>query len=416
MKSMPSTKIIIESSIRLEQCERLIAQIGSGDYPELELPARLDGLGALGLEASLVHLIIAWARASKNSTLILPVTREDAPNFLSDLSTTVYGFVALACAKNVSDRNDFVIARQDVKKLVTARLKEFDDTDNPRMHTQEEGVSFVSIYGGQHEYGRWMFTAPSTVDHPKLQSPKQLVSLIGGCIEQIIPSKFSGRFDEERLENLGLVAFELLENAYQHGRLNEYADPIKIGARGISIRIVEIDIKASNIVAGGNNFVNLYLIQRALKDKEKENLFFEMTVFDSGIGYKRWINARCNENQGTQEYRGKSELETIQNCLLHHATSKLAAGSGVGLVRVIRLLKAMFGFIRIRTGQSCYYARLDMTHDGHPILLRGNYEEINNPDIKLEEWFPSHSLGESSGTSVTFCIPLTTWIKAGNNG
>ncbi|RFC36682.1 MAG: hypothetical protein DID92_2727743620 [Candidatus Nitrotoga sp. SPKER] len=412
---MLTDKIKIESSIKLEQCEKFIEQIGSGDYPLLELPPRLTGFGALGLEASLVHLIIAWARTSKNSTLVLPVSPEKVSTFLSDLCTTVYGFVALACAKSVNDKSGSLIPPQDIKKLVTARLKEFDNTDTPRMFAQDEGISFISVYGGQYEHGRWMFTAPSITKPPKLQSPQQLVRLIGRCIEQIIPNKFLDRFDKERLNNLGLVAFELLENAYQHGRLDEFADPIKIGVRGISIRVIEIDIDSSDIVAGGNKGVSLYLIRRALKDKGKENLFFEMTVFDSGIGYRRWINARCNENHDTREYRDKSELETIQDCLLHHATSKTIAGSGIGLVRVIRLLKSMFGFVRIRTGQSCYYARLDMTLDGRPILLRGNYDEINNPDIKLEEWFPNRPLGESSGTSVTFCIPLTNWMKADNN-
>lgn len=412
---MHTGKIKIESSIKLDQCERYIEQLSSEEFPLLELPPRLVGFGALGLEASIVHLIIAWARASKIPTLIIPVPPEEAPSFLSDLCTTVYGFVALVCAKVVNSSNGSVISPQEIKKLVTARLKEFDNNDIPRIFAREEGISFISVYGGQYEHGRWMFTAPSTTDVPKLQSPQQLVDLISRCIEQIIPSKFSGRFDKERLDNLGLVAFELLENAYQHGRLDEYADPIRIGVRGVSIRIIEVDINTSEIVAGGNKSVSLYLIGRALKDKTNESLFFEMTVFDSGIGYKRWINARCNENSSTQDYRGKSELETIQECLLHHATSKTVAGSGIGLIRVIRLLKAMFGFIRIRTGKSCYYARLDMTEDGKP-KLRGNSEETNNPEIKLIEWFPNKPLGESSGTSVTFCIPLTNWMKTAKNG
>lgn len=412
---MHTGKIKIESSIKLEQCERYIEQLSSEEFPLLELPPRLVGFGALGLEASIVHLIIAWARASKTPTLIIPVPPEEVPSFLSDLCTTVYGFVALVCAKVVNSSNGSVISPQEIKKLVTARLKEFDNNDIPRIFARDEGISFISVYGGQYEHGRWMFTAPSTTDVPKLQSPQQLVDLISRCIEQIIPSKFSGRFDKERLDNLGLVAFELLENAYQHGRLDEYADPIRIGVRGVSIRIIEVDINTSEVVAGGNKSVSLYLIGRALKDKTSENLFFEMTVFDSGIGYQRWINARCNENSSTQDYRGKSELETIQECLLHHATSKTVAGSGIGLNRVIRLLKAMFGFIRIRTGKSCYYARLDMTEDGKP-KLRGNSEETNSPDIKLIEWFPNKPLGESSGTSVTFCIPLTNWMKTAKNG
>jgi hypothetical protein len=412
---MSPDKIIIEPSIKLDQCEQLIERIASGEHPILELPTDLAGKGALGLEASLIHLIIAWARASKNSTLVLPVPHEEAHAFLAKLCITAYGFVALACAKIVNDKDGRLIPPQDVKKLVASRSKEFDDTNNPRIFARDEGISFISVYGGQSEYGHWMFNASSTKP-PELQSPQQLGSLLSRCIEQIIPSKFSGRFDNERLGDLGLVAFELLENAYQHGRLDEYADPLKIGVRGISIKIIDIDFDGSNVAAGSNKDVNLYLMGRMLRDKEKEKSFFEMTVFDSGIGYSRWINAPCNETHVTRDYRGKSEKETILNCLLHHATSKTVTGSGVGLIRVIRLLKSMLGFIRIRTGHSCYYTRLDLALDGSAKLSRWDYEEINNPDIKIEEWFPGKALSESSGTSVTFCIPLTTWMKADNNG
>lgn len=414
MNSIPPASIIIKPSITLDECEEQLKKITSGDYPTLELPSDLAGQGALGLEASLIHLIVAWARASKNATLVLPVPSADAAAFLAKLCTTAYGFTALACAKAVVGGDGLSLSSPPVKKLVAGRLKEFEDTANPRIFAQEEGVSFVSVYGGQHEYGRWMFTESPTP--PKLQSPQQLGSLLSRCIEQIIPEKFSERFDEERLANLGLVAFELLENAYQHGRLNEYADPIKIGVRGISIKIIDITFDTSSIVAGRNNDISRYLMSRMLRNQEKENLFFEMTVFDSGIGYQEWINAPCNENDVTQDYRDKSEKETIQNCLLRHATSKANAGAGVGLIRVIRLLKSMSGFIRIRTGHSCYYARLDFTIDGRLRVFGGDYEEASNPDIKLEEWFPDKSLTESSGTSVTFCVPLTSWMKAVGNG
>jgi hypothetical protein len=416
MTPSPSPSIVIEPAIRLDQCEEWFEKIASGNYSTLELPPELAGQGALGLEASLIHLVIAWARACKDPSLCLPVSRNEALVFLSRLCTTGYGFTALACAKTVTANDGLPIAPQDVKRLVIGRLKEFDDINSQRIFAQEEGISFLSVYGGQHEYGRWMFTAESAASTPKVQSPQQLGNLLSQCIEQIIPEKYSERFDGERLENLGLVAFELLENAYQHGRLNEYADPIGIGVRGVSIRITDLTIEEATAVAGRNKDINLYLVKRMLRNQQRENLFFEMTVFDSGIGYHRWINAQCNATDVTPQYRGKSEKETILDCLLRHATSKANAGAGVGLIRVIRLLKLMSGFIRIRTGHSCYYARLDLTLDGNPRQFGGDYEEASNPDIKLEEWFPEKPLSESSGTSVTFCVPLTSWMKASKNG
>ncbi len=416
MHPVPPASIVISPSIRLDQCEEWIEKIANGVYPTLELPIELTSHGALGLESSLIHLTIAWARASKEAELCLPVALSDATDFLSQLCTTGYGFTALAYAKSVTANDGRLISPQTVKRLVTARLREFDDINSQRIFAQEEGISFLSVYGGQHEYGRWMFTAESSLPTRKVQSPQQLGNLLSRCIEQIIPDKYSERFDAERLENLGLVAFELLENAYQHGRLDEHADPIRIGVRGVSIKITDMTIEEATTVAGRNKDIILYLMNRMLRNQQKENLFFEMTVFDSGIGYHHWINAPCNTNDVIHQYRDKSEKDTILDCLLRHATSKANAGAGVGLIRVVRLLKSMSGFIRIRTGHSCYYARLDLTLDGKPRQFGGDYEEASNPDIKLEEWFPENSLGESSGTSVTFCVPLTSWIKAAKNG
>lgn len=416
MTSTTRASIVIEPSIRLDQCEEWIEKIPSGFYPTLELPIELTSHGALGLESSLIHLAVAWARASKEAVLSLPVAHNDATAFLSKLCTTGYGFTALAYAKTVAANDGMLVPTQVVKKLLAARLREFDDINSQRMFAQEEGISFLSVYGGQHEYGRWMFTAESSTPTRKVQSPQQLGNLLSRCIEQIIPAKYSDRFDAERLEHLGLVAFELLENSYQHGRLDEHADPIRTGVRGVSIKITDMTIEEATTVAGRNKDISLYLMNRMLRNQQKENLFFEMTVFDSGIGYHRWINAPCNANDVIRQYRGKSEKETILDCLLRHATSKANAGAGVGLVRVVRLLKSMSGFIRIRTGCSCYYARLDLTLDGKPRQLGGDYEEASNPDIKLEEWFPEKPLSESSGTSVTFCVPLTNWVKAFKNG
>ena len=405
----------IEPTIRLDECELLLKRVTSGSYPRISLPTRLTGNGALGLEASLIHLIVLWARSSKNPTLMVPESGEDGASYLANLCTSAYGLTAVALAKVAVDINGVVVSSSVVRSLVAKRLREFDD-QNFDMFAQEEGTSFLSVYGRQQEQAQWMFSSSLSTASPTMQLPTQISRWLMRYIKQLIPPKFLERFDEERCDALGVMAFELLENAYIHGRLNEYAEPIQVGVQSISIKLVEVPVGYATDAAGGNRDVSLYLLQSSFRKNEKKNLFLEMTIFDSGIGYHRWINATCNLSSATNNYRGKTEEETIRDCVLHHATSKISDGSGIGLFRVTRLLKDMFGFIRIRTGGSCFYSRLDWTIDGKPRVLGGDHEEAKNPDVKLQAWFPGSELSESSGTSITICIPFTDWGKRSGVG
>jgi hypothetical protein len=398
----------ISAGMTQSECEDVVAQLPRSRPNMLELPQRLESLRALGLESTYISLIVTWARAATIPTLMLPVSELGKDSYLSHLCQTAYGLTALTLAKVIKTNDGVEIPLKTIKDLVNKRLLEFDDK-NLRILVHDEGVSLVSIYNHPREFGKWLYTQPNGVIGTGMLMPDQFGAWLGYLMKQIVPSEFSERLDENRLNSICSASYELLENAFNHGRLNKFAEPIRAGVCGLGIRAISVSQDDANLLSSGNGDVHLYFAQRILKDKTKEGLFLEITVFDSGIGYHEWINAPCNSGVATQRFRGKNEHITVQECILKHATSKRSDGSGVGLFRVLRLLKDLFGFIRIRTGKTCFYARLDLYEDGKPRALGAQAPAESNRQVKLKDWFPEKELPEANGTTVTLCIPLTHW-------
>jgi len=403
------TKAIkLKPGITQVDCEEIITTISIHPIDALELPARLETLRAIGLESTIISLIVTWVRTSTKPHLILTVSEDEIEKYLAQLCQTAYGLTALSLSKVVTTSNGNEIEVKKIKAVINKRLNEFDDR-NLKILAPDEGVSLLSIYNHPREHGKWLYAQPDGTIGAGMLMPDQFGSWLSHLISQMLPPEFRALLDEERMNSICAAAYELLENAFNHGRLNIHAEPLKIGVCGLSIRVLKVSFDDVNILSSGNKDAHLYFTQRLLKDKTKDRLFIEMTVFDSGIGYHDWINAPCNESTSTQRFRGKDERTTVQDCILKHATSKRSDGAGVGLFRVLRLLKDLFGFIRIRTGKTCFYARLDLKEDGSPRLLGEREPQHLASHIDLHDWHPQLKLPQSSGTAVTICIPLTHW-------
>ena len=259
------------------------------------------------------------------------------------------------------------------------------------------------------EYGDWLFSKTSQGDGFAMQSPSQVSAWLSNIINFILPPSFQGAFDDERRSLLSVATYELLENANLHGRYNEFAEPLRIGVFGVNARVIKVSYDAIGSMFAGSSKVGLYFLDRVKRDKSRQDLFLELSIFDSGIGYHKWINAPCNVSESISQYCGQSEEQTVRACLFRHATSENADGSGIGLFRVIRLLKKLFGFIRIRTGTTCLYARLDQAPTGELRKLGGQYEDSETNEAHFKKWFEEENLPESAGTTVTICCPLTSW-------
>ncbi len=402
--------IKIPSTIRQDECESVLARIQNDEVSSILFPDALGSDGAIGLDAMLIHIAVSQARRHIGLVLVVPTSEDEATLYLDKLSLSGYGFAAISLARKLEDLAGKEKELGILKRRKKKRLLEIEDV-NERMFLQQEGLSLPSIYGDDSsEYARWMYSHSSVTNQKEIQTPTEIQGWLSEKIIRILPPEFASRFDTNRRAALSTIAFELLENAAQHGRNDQRAAPIPIGIRGLSIRLVDVGLGDTNRVAGGNSRINLYFTRRVQKGRKQDGSFLELTVFDSGIGFHRWLNADCNDNDRTKPFRGRSVKETVHSCVFMHASSKGQDGTGVGLFRATRLLKEMFGFVRIRTGTECYFARLDQTAEGKDRSLGGDKEDAASPHIELEEWYPNSELSDAGGTSVTFGIPLINWL------
>lgn len=407
---MSQIPLEISSTVRQDECELILARVLNDEVASIFFPQALGSSGAIGLDAMLTHVAVAQARRQRGLELVVPNDPVAAESYLDNLCVTGYGFAAMALADRVVDRLGNPKELAALRNRKRKRLEEIENLSG-RIFLSQEGLNLPSIYGESSEKAKWMFSHSSITNKLEVQTPSQLQDWLSEKIVQILPAEFGERFDTDRRAALSTIAFELIENAAQHGRLNERAAPIRIGIRGLSIRLVDVAMEEASQISGGNARVNLYFARRIQRDRKKDSRFLEVTVFDSGIGFHRWLNAECNDNERTRPYRGRGVKETVHSCVFMHASSKGLDGTGVGLFRATRLLKDMFGFVRIRTGTECFFARLDQTAEGKDRVIGGDREDAESPHINLEEWYPHQQLADVGGTSVTFGMPLINWRK-----
>lgn len=406
-----ANQLAISSAVRQDDCEDYLGLIVDGYVSDLTLPPALTSHGAFGLDAMLVHLVVAKARRPEGLSLVIPDDSDHANRYLDQLSLTSYGFAALALATKLVDSKGSTKNLSIATKRKEKRLLEIANSP-ARLFLSEEGLSLASIYGQSSEHASWMYSHSVQSGKLEVQTPAEIQGWLYGAAERILPKEFLHLFDDSRRESLCTIAFELIENAAQHGRCDERGATLGVGIRGLNLRLVDVALGSASEIAGGNATVNMYFNRRVFRDQKKEGRYLELTVFDSGIGFHNWLNATCNDNERTRPFRGKSVKETVRACVFMHASSKGSDGTGIGLYRATRLLKELFGFVRIRTGTECYFARLDQTLAGADRKLGGDRDDAANPHVELEEWYPGRPLSDSGGSSVTFGIPLMNWGRS----
>lgn len=400
--------LIIPPDVRQDELEDYLALIHGGLVTDLVLPQALKTNGAFGLDAMLTHLVVAVARRSEGLILRLPKELAETEDYLNHLSQTSYGFAALTFASKLVEFDG------RPKKLAMGinsrdrRLQEIATYPVP-LFVAEEGLSLPSVYGQSSEYASWMYSFSAQTGKREVQTPSEIQGWLYRAVERILPTEYLGLFDASRRDALSAIAFELIENAAQHGRLDSRGAAIRLGIRGLNLRLVGVGLGGASEISGGNSLVNMYFNRRVFRDTKQDGRYLELTVFDSGIGFHNWLNAPCNDNERTRPFRNKPTKETVRACVFMHASSKGHDGTGIGLYRATRLLKELFGFVRIRTGTECYFARLDQTLEGKDRKLGGDHEDAMNPLVELDVWYPQRTLGDAGGSSITFGIPLMNW-------
>ncbi|MEJ1935209.1 hypothetical protein WDZ92_33860, partial [Nostoc sp. NIES-2111] len=142
--------------------------------------------------------------------------------------------------------------------------------------------------------------------------------------------------------SLGTVVAELVENADVHGRLDVSGYPLgKDSFRGVIFKRINVDVPVVRPAKG------------APTSRKVE--CFEVSVFDSGVGYFEAYTRGESVSGADLEY----EWKVLHNCMERHyhpdVKDHSAGHRAMGLYEVLKAIQRLTGRIEIRTGRLYAY-------------------------------------------------------------
>lgn len=141
---------------------------------------------------------------------------------------------------------------------------------------------------------------------------------------------------------LGVIVAELFENTDMHAKLDLNGRPLKPDSiRGLMLKRVVIEVPPDKGAPKGS--------------MPKPVACFEVSVFDSGLGYyPSYTRQPLEPTVGL-----KDEWKVLHNCLERHYYPELTDGRAghraMGLYEVLRAIQALKGRVEIRTGRLYAY-------------------------------------------------------------
>lgn len=141
---------------------------------------------------------------------------------------------------------------------------------------------------------------------------------------------------------LGVIVAELFENTDIHAKLDLDTNPLRPDSvRGVILKRVSIDLPA---------------LQTSPKGSGPRNIdCFEVSVFDSGVGYY----SSYTGNKLDPQVSLMDEWKVLHNCLVRHyhpdIMDRRAGHRAMGLYEVLRAIQSLKGRIEIRTGRLYAY-------------------------------------------------------------
>jgi hypothetical protein len=176
----------------------------------------------------------------------------------------------------------------------------------------------------------------------KLRNREDFETLVVDALSAQRGGSIGSATSNARVSALGVIVAELFENTDMHAKLDLDAKPLKHDSiRGLILKRVVVEVPPDKGAPKGS--------------MPKPVTCFEVSVFDSGLGYYPSYTRQLL--QPTVELN--DEWKVLHNCLERHYYPELADGRAghraMGLYEVLRAIQALKGRIEIRTGRLYAY-------------------------------------------------------------
>lgn len=357
--------------------------------------------GALGRSISFAQLIATWADActereqQRRIRTTLPAKDADkAQDFVSRL----HGLTATYYADRITAKDGRTDLKQELLKAAKPRIEAMSNQDFSKTARGGRLTEFVFVHRARHQFHSVAYRRrPATAEimdpqcHGELiVSPREMNALVGSVLEaqklvRMDLKRIEPLFNERELP-LGALLHETFRNTAEHAYLDlRGAIPSK-GLRCILITVQQAEpdelYPESLVSVEHPNLADYFarLRDRAGRVDRKKVHVLEISVLDTGPGFSETI---------AHQVDATNDSERVEVCFRDTVTSKPGPNSGLGLGRVLRHIKNLDGFVRVRTST---------TEAFFPAHSQSSDEQLI-PHV-------AGDLPKAVGTALTIAIPL----------
>lgn len=353
--AVPTGQIMLKRADGVADFEKYLSQ---PDFAEsdLVLPNDLAEGGALGTSVALAQLLLTWVRAGRGKSIRTFLKVGDTAGHTTFVAR-LHGLAAAYYAPRVLDETASVDLKRTLLLAAAPRVRAMHaaDLEHTSRGTEVEmvfvGNARMEFHGALYQRVPDPATLIDRVAHGRLiRSPRELNRFLKECaitmnFDEIIASLLDhkdvplGSLLSEAFRNTAEHAYLAANGTYLHHNLR----CVRFG-RTLSSRERVASLSVSS--TGATEVADRYYRNVAGKMSEaglKKIQFLELSVFDSGPGFAATINQQPAS-------LGLGDAQAVAKCFGKHQTSKGTKAGGLGLGRIMGVVHACDGFLRVRTG------------------------------------------------------------------
>lgn len=376
------TNIRLKKAATFSDIERLAEILISSGDAKFQIPNVLSTSGAMGIESAALQLLATWLRAGNHHVLHTAVT--DTSGYEA-LCQRLFGL----CALRLSDT--ILTAKKEEVSLAIAlapAISTFTDLRSERYESAYKGlyVALPSVKSIPTKNSRNREFDLPLYNGESIASSKKFFSVTSNVLKSVLPGKTSRVADDfQFVEHLSEILRELFSNTHKHARVDEKGNPYSKNFRAITFQTVKLTRDRMLSVSVGNSPRSSMFIGDWLPNQDETFQVLEINIVDSGPGLaRRWVGL------SKEDLSEEDEKASILKCFEKHASTDKQNSSGSGLSNVLKDVKKLEGWFRMRSGRAVVEKIF---------FKKGGYPEIEKKDIYMQSSF-------LEGTAVTIVIPL----------
>jgi hypothetical protein len=388
----------VEKSFSLGNFEAYLDDLWANPGQELRLPNSLKA-DAIGGQASLLQLIITWARRASEDTRLRIYADGNDEESIGHFSRTAVGLVALNFARSIRGYEGVAIERSWAMEtaLPFVEAMHFGHLRDLRAFSKTT-IPLICIDNAKR------LARPNRLYSPnsdQVRSRRDFADLLHAAGNAIIPR--SRPISDPRL--IGAAAslmYEAFLNTHEHAQADGAGNVYRRSVRGVLIgsRYIKRDRLVPS-ASGHRPIEDYFQAWRPDHPAAEHAQFVELSIFDSGAGLaETWLRKKERVSTGIlgSQISVDEEFEAVLACFRKGGTTKGGETSGNGLFRIMRVVSENGGFIRVRSG------RLSLVRvagvPGHPSEIDEGLED------SIVGGRPNQPRAWADGTLITVMLPL----------